>query len=136
MDGTGKKRRDNMHTRMWLDTYLKELNRELNEDHDFISKVIERTMFQGILETSPKAEYIYFGTPEYGRIISRKQIYTFINSKSWQHYECVHIGPVFLRPHARYANRPIRNQKDHDQVDCYWPHFSEDLDMISKRFAF
>ena len=136
MDGTGKKRLDNMEVRIWLKDRLVKANRELNSSHELICKVLDRIMFQGISESSTPAEYIYFGSPEYGRVCSKKQIIAYVNSRSWHFFECLHIGPIFFRPHARYAKGKVRNEKSRAEIEGYWPNFADDLDRISKRFSF
>ena len=136
LDGTGKKRLSNIETSQWLEKELKEANDELNMNREVISKVLERTMFQGIDENAQPAQYIYFGTPEIGKVLSRKQIESYVNGRGWRFFNCLHIGPIFLKPHARYIRGPIRDAQRREEVYCYWPNLPDDLDRISKRFKF
>lgn len=136
MDGTGEKRMDYINVSTWLEKLIPDANYELNRDHALINKFIQRVMFQGIDETAQEAGYIYFGSPEYGQIVSKRQIFAYSNSRSWQHFNCLHIGPIFFKPHARYSKGKIKSVVMREKVDCYWPNFAEDLDRIGKRFTF
>lgn len=136
LNGSGVNRLDNMGTRTWLDKELKKANDELNENYELIVAFIERTMFQGVDQTVDGVDYVYFGTPEYGQTISKRQIIKYVKTKSWHFMQCLHIGPIFLKPHARYANREILTPEYRERVDCTWPNLSEDLDFINKRFTF
>ena len=107
LDGTGKIRLD------WYELYQKykdrilEANDELNDSTEFVKKVIKRTVFQGVDEKSHMAEYLYFGDQEYGTIVSFNQMNKYIDRKphNWDFYENIHIGPIVLRPHGRYAHK-------------------------------
>ena len=136
LDGSGKRRLDSLAIRIKMDKLLKIANRELNSSREVIDKVMERVLFQGIADNGPNAEYIYFGSPEYGQIVSKRQIYTYIDNRSWQFATKLHIGPIFIRPHARYADKKIFNPLSRERVHCYWPNLADDLDRISKRFSF
>ncbi len=136
INGSGTKRMNSYEVNSRLNKLIQEANKELNSDHSLIDKVIHRMIFQGIDETAPQAGYIYFGSPEYGKIVSRKQIYTYINYRSWVYYNCLHIGPMVLKPHARYADREIKHINLREKLDCYWPNLSDELDRIGKRYSF
>ena len=136
IDGTGKRRMNNLEVNNWLRKRLKEANDELNMNREVINKTLDRVMFQGILESSTPAEYIYFGTPEIGKVVSKKQIQAYVNSRGWRFFQCLHIGPIFLKPHARYTRSRIKDVQRREEVYCYWPNLADDLDRISKRFNF
>ena len=136
MNGTGKKRMDGFETRAWLHEQIKAANNELNNNYELIHKFLERTMYQGIDETAPNVDYIYFGTPEYGVVVSKKQIQTYVDKRNWKYFDNLHIGPVFFKPHARYAAKRIVSTERREMVHCYWPNLAMDLDMISKRYTF
>ena len=136
LNGTGKKRLDNMEVRMWLNKELQRANDELNDNLELINAFSERALFQGIDETADHVDYIYFGSPEYGKVVSKKQVMKYIDTKSWHFMQCLHIGPIFLKPHARYANREIITPEFRERVDCSWPNLADNLDYIAKRFTF
>lgn len=136
MTGDGKKRMDSYEARDWLHKEIKLANDELNKNKDLIHSFLERTMYQGIDETAPNVDYIYFGTPEYGVIVSKKQIQTYVDRRNWRYFDNLHIGPIFLKPHARYAHTNINSVERREKVHCYWPNLAMDLDMISKRYSF
>ena len=136
MDGSGKKRLNQADTFQWLRTRIKEANDELNNNYEIIEKVMNRVMYQGIDPLAHAVDYIYFGTPEYGVTVSKKQITTYVKRKSWNYFDFLHIGPIFLKPHARYSKKHIVDEKRHNTVHCYWPNLSEDLDRISRRYTF
>lgn len=134
LDGSGKRRMDYFQTRMWLENELKEANQELNKNYKLINAFLERTLFQGINPDADGVDYIYFGTPEYGKIVSKRQIFKYVKIKTWLFMDTLHIGPILIKPHARYADKEILNQKYREEVFCYWPNLSDNLDFISKRF--
>ena len=136
LDGSGSKRLTTYEAFNWLDERIKEANKELNKSYDFIDKVMHRLIYQGVDETAPSVDYIYFGSPEYGFTVSKKQLSTFVRKKNWAYFNYLHIGPIFIKPHARYSDKEIVNPKLREKVHCYWPNFSIDLDRISKRFTF
>ena len=138
LDGTGKIRLD------WYELYQKykdrilEANDELNDSTDFVKKVIKRTVFQGVDEKSHMAEYLYFGDQEYGTIVSFNQMNKYIDRKphNWDFYENIHIGPIVLRPHGRYAHKQIVSEKRRNEIQCNWPNLHADLDYIVKRYGY
>ncbi len=134
--GNGAKRLNQAETVFWLQKEIQLANDELNRNHDLINKVINRVLFQGIDDNAQSADYIYFGDPEYGQIVSKKQIYTFATYKSWVFYNHFHIGPIFFKPHARYANTPIINEASRNKIHCFWPNLPDVLTRISKRYSF
>ena len=136
LDGSGKKRLDSYEAREWLHKQIKKANMELNSNPDLIDSVLERTMYQGLDESAPAVDFIYFGTPEYGVVVSKKQIHTYVSQRGWRYYDNLHIGPIFIKPHARYANRQIVSVERRERVRCYWPDLMSDLDRISKRYTF
>lgn len=135
-DGSGPKRETSYNAYMMYRNRIKKANEELNKEEDFIDKVLERIMYQGVDPHAPGVDFLYFGTPEYGVAVSKKQIATYIRKRNWKFLNNLHIGPIFIKPHARYANTSIKSQTLRDKVHCYWPHLCEDLDRISKRYTF
>ena len=136
LDGSGKKRMNSMEVYTWLDKQIKLANDELNMNKEVVMKTLERTMFQGILDTSTAADYIYFGTPKIGQIVSRKQIEAYVKSRGWRFFQCLHIGPIFLRPHARYVRSHVKSVQRREEVYCYWPNLSDELARIKEKYEF
>lgn len=72
MTGTGKQRLSSYDAKAWLHKEIKAANMELNNNRELINDFLERAMYQGIDESAPNVDYIYFGTPEYGVTVSKK----------------------------------------------------------------
>ena len=135
MDGTGEKRMNYRDTYNWLEKRIQKANLELNNRYETIEAVVERVMFQGVNPTEPSAEYIYFGDVDYGILVSKRQVYSHLKHKSWHYYDNLHIGPILLKAHARYADRQIVSDERRNKITCYWAKLAADLEYISKRYA-
>ena len=135
MDGSGKKRKNYHEVYDWLQERIKAANEELNDRFDLIEKVVERVIFQGVDITAHEAEFIYLGNVDFGVTVSKKQVMTYLKNKPFNFYENLHIGPILLRPHARYSNREVVSDERRKQIVCYWTHFPEDLDYIDKHYS-
>ena len=136
LDGTGKNRMDYNKLRLVLDERIKEANEELNKDHGFIMKVITRCLFVGTLEKAIPIDCIYFGDYRFGIVATRKQIERHINRKDWRWMNNLHIGPIQLRPHARYIGKEIKDPEARNKLECYWANLSSDIDYISNRYDY
>lgn len=135
LDGSGKVR-NNYHTVYnWLKDKIALANQELNDRFDLIEKVVDRVLFQGVDVTAPAAEFIYSGDIDFGVTVSKRQMMSYIKKKTWSFYDNLHIGPILLRPHARYADRAIVSDDRRNHICCYWTHFAEDLKYIDKHYT-
>lgn len=134
MDGTGKRRMTYDELRFLLKDRIKAANDELNRDKSFVQEFIKHCLFVGVIENPVPADSVYHGSVEYGVVATDKQILKHIERKSWSYYNNLHIGPILIRPHARYVNKKVTNEDRRHKVECYWPHLAEDIDYISKRY--
>ena len=135
IDGTGVKRYELSELKYALRDRIKKANFELNQI-EIVVRVAERVLFQGVNPDVPEANAIYHGTFEYGVMANKKQILKYINAKKarWAFYDNLHIGPFFLRPHARYINTEIKSEKSRRMIDLHWPRMYSDIDYISHHF--
>ena len=136
LDGTGEKRMNYHKTFNWLCDRIKKANSEFECKQDVVEKVLDRLLFQGVDITADCADYIYYGDVDFGIVVSKRQIFTHLRRKSWSFYENLHIGPIMLKPHARYADHAIVSDDRRHQTMFYWPNFSADLEYIQKRYNF
>ena len=136
IDGTGEKRIEYDNLRVMLHDRIKEANEELNRDKDFIMTVIEHCVFVGTIPDADPADCLYHGNYEFGVVATRKQIEKHIYRKNWQWINNLHIGPLHLRPHARYVNKDIRSEKKRQTLECYWPNLAADIDWIAHRYDY
>lgn len=136
LDGSGEKRMNYHDVYNWLEERIAKANQELNDRFEIIEKVVERVVFQGVNPTADPADYVYYGDLDYGVVISRKQIMSHIKKKSWNYFDNLHIGPILLKAHARYAERQIVSDARRRKITCYWSHFAEDMAYIDKRYTF
>lgn len=134
LDGSGEKRKNYYETYDWLKNGIKEFNEEINLNHQWVEKIVDRVMFQGVDKNAPKADYIYQGDLTYGTAISREQVLTHLKRKTYDYYENLHIGPLMVRPHARYSRGKIKNEKLRNRIVFYWPNFPEDVRYINRRY--
>lgn len=136
-DGSGKRRMSSVETRFTYDEQIKKMNEEFNSSKAFVKNFADRVLFQGVNSQADRADYIYHGDPEAGVFISRDQFMRHIDRKSW-HYmvRCVHIGPFVIRPHARYSDKEILNEKHRNTVAVNYPGIVSDLLYIQNRYNF
>ena len=134
MDGSADKRMSYEKLRLLMKDRIDEANLELNAHNDFIWKVVERCVFIGTLKNAPEADALYHGDYEFGRVVTRKQVQKHIMRKNWNFYNNLHIGPLQIRPSARYIGKEIASEKRRHRVELYWPHLREDIDFIARRY--
>lgn len=135
MDGSGEDRWDYHETYDKYKEQIKAFNDEINADPEFVKQTIERFIFQGVNSDAPSADFIYDGDAEYGLVISKLQVLKHLTRKTWNFYENLHIGPLLIRPHAKYAHKPVKSEKLREKVEFYWANFSEDVKYIYNRYS-
>ena len=136
LDGTGTKRLNTMELTFKYQDRIKAANDELNASYDLIMDVFHRAMVQGLDPLANCVDYFYFGTPDYGNIVCYHQISTYIHKKCWGYFNCLHIGPFFIKPRARYVDKEIVSEYRRNLCIFYWPNLAEDIDYIGHRFTF
>lgn len=134
MDGSAKERMSYERLRLVLADRIKEANDELNKDKDFIWKIVERCVFIGAVQDAPEADALYHGDYEFGMVVSKKQVKKHIYRKTWDYLNNLHIGPLHIRPSARYIGREIVSEKRRQRVELFWPNLKDDIDYIARRY--
>ena len=133
-DGTGEKRFDYDELRYRLSTRIKEANEELNSNKDFVLSVIRRATFKGNKEDNIEADAIYHGNEDYGDVASIAQVMKHCNRRDWHYIKNLHIGPLHLRPHARYVDKEIKNPMNRERLEFVWVGLGADIRFISTRY--
>lgn len=136
LDGSAKERIEYNRFRLMMEKRIEEANEELNQSKEFVMKVIERCLILGTLENAIPIDCVYFGDCEFGHVATKKQIAKHIQYGNWKWMKNLHIGPLQIRPHARYVGKEIRNPKRRERVDLYWPNLSADIAFIAKRYDY
>ena len=137
IDGTAKEQRKSYaDVSQGLSDRIKEANLELNSDMDFILEVLERCMFKGSDESNIEAECIYFGDVDYGVVATKNQFIRNTKRRCFDYYDHLHIGPLLLRPDARYIGKEITYERKRERIVAYWPKLREDIEYMSKRFNY
>ncbi len=134
LDGSGKNRMPYEKLRYLLNERIESANDELNKNKDFVLEIVKRTLFKGSNDNSIEADYIYHGDAEFGVVVSRQQIMKHCMRREWKWITALHIGPIMLRPHARYIGKKIKRPRSRERLEFYWPKFYFELDYISKRY--
>ena len=135
LNGTGTRRMDTNEIYKILEKRIMEANEELNRDKKTVQKIMHRLLFKGVCDAAAEADYIYHGSLLDGILVSQKQVKKYIDKKDFSFLANLHIGPLLLRPHARYAGVPVKNEKSRREITFYWPNFRADLEYIDKRFG-
>jgi len=133
-DGSGSERFEFAKLHYLLDNRIKEANDELNSDIDRIYQVLERCVFAGAKEEFPRADALYHGDVSFGVVATEKQVRKHIYRKNWKWMDALHIGPLMLRPHARYIGVEIASEKRRHTIECHWSNLAADIAYISKRY--
>lgn len=136
IDGTGKVRKQAYEIRSELAKEIEEFNKFFEEHKDIVKEVVARCLFDGVNPQAYKADYIYYGNFEFGNFVSKKQVMNHIGRKSWMFMDCPHIGPLVLRPHARYAGKQILNENNRHRITITWPNLLPDIQYIQRRFNY
>ena len=135
IDGTGKTRYSLNELRYRLSDRIDAANIELNKDSDLLAKFAERVLFKGFRDDVPMADAIFHGDYLGGTVATRKQIMKFMRSRKWDYFDNLHIGPFFIKPHARYIGTEIKSEFSRLRVDVWWPRMLYDLDYIARKFG-
>lgn len=133
-DGTGSKRLEGLKVYEEYNDEIKYANEELNKNIDIVLKVVDRCIFDGAHEEYIPAEFIYHGDVEYGNVIDRHLVHEYVKNTSFKHYDALHIGPIIIKPHARYAHSDIKSEWRRNQVDCTRPYIGPKINAIAKRY--
>ena len=134
IDGTGEYRMDLSALKYQMQDEIREANTELNSDPDLLSRIITRMLFQGWSKDAMSADAIYHGNLYNGVIATKTQIMKHIKRKYWNYYDNLHVGPIFLRPHARYIGTEIKSEFSRHKIDGFWTNMVSDLKYISKKY--
>ena len=133
-DGTGKERMELIELKYQLRVQIKQANTELNSDPEILLKIIDRMVFQGWDENAQRADALYHGDMYQGVIVTRKQVIKHIRNKYWDYYDNLHVGPIFLRPHARYIGTEIKHEFSRHKIDGFWSNLLADIKYISQKY--
>ena len=134
IDGTGKERIELAELKYRLRIQIKEANQELNNDHDILINILDRMLFQGWDENAIPAYAIYHGDIYGGVVMTRKQFIKWIKNKDWNYYDNLHVGPIFLRPHARYIGTEVKSVFSQHKIDGFWSKMLADMKYISGKY--
>lgn len=134
IDGTGKERIPLFELKYQLATAIKEANTELNSDPEKLVKIIDRLVFQGWNNDAPMADAIYHGDIFNGVLATRTQVMKHIRNKDWDYYDNLHVGPIFLRPHARYIGVEVKHEFSRHKIDGFWTNLLADIKYISQKY--
>ena len=135
-DGSGQKRLGYKDVVNMLGDRIKEANSELNASLTFVEKVVKRCVFKGSYEENLEADAIYFGDRNYGIMATKRQIMKHLSKRGFDFYNNLHIGPLLLRPDARYVDRDINYERKRQRIVAYWPHLNADIDFISRHYNY
>ena len=135
-NGTGEQRFSYLKVAATLEERIKKANEELNYRKELVLKTMYHCVFKGAGEDNPLIDAIYFGTKDYGIMATRKQIIKHITKRNFAFYDNLHIGPLLLRPDARYVNKKIEDERKRNRIVAYWPNMNADIEYISKRYDY
>lgn len=133
-DGSGAEAMDFITLKMHFQDRAKKFNEEVMHNPYIIEKAILRCLFEGNRPGMQEAEYIYFGTPQYGALCSKKQILKHLTRRTWGFMGNPHIGPLQFRMHIRGQARFEENEYKRHTIDLWWANLQQDIEFISERY--
>lgn len=133
-DGTGTTRLPYHELMYKMKDQIRKANYELNSNKSLVVDTMERCIFAGTKDEQTHADFVYHGDINFGVLVSHQQLMKHINMRDWLYMDNLHIGPLQLRPHARYVDRDIANEKSRHSIDFYWANLFQDLEYISRRY--
>jgi hypothetical protein len=134
LDGSGTFRYSSMEIKEKLKERIKEANEELNQSKDLVLKVLERCLISGVCEDAIRIDGLYFGDEKNGQIVTRNMLIRYIKNGDWSWTENLHIGPMHIRPNARYAHSEVKSDFKRSKTYIYWPNLSDDIAYIARKF--
>lgn len=135
-DGTGSRRLNSKEVHEALKERIFKANAELNYDLTLVKRAVNRLMFKGVDEDNIEADALYFGDRDYGIVVNRNQIMKHINRRSFDFYDLLHIGPLLIRPDARYIDKEVADLRKRNRMVAYWPNLQADVRYISKHYDY
>ena len=136
-DGTGGDKREGYQKVVsGLGDRIREANDELNKDMNIILEVMNRCVFKGSNEENLEADCVYFGDVNYGIVATKNQFIKNTKRRGFDYYDHLHIGPLLLRPDARYVDKEISYERKRNRIVAYWPNLREDIEYMSRRFNY
>ncbi len=137
VDGSAPENRKNyMSVYTALEERIKLANEELNDELNFVERAVRRLMFKGSNADNPEADAIYFGDVDYGIVATRRQILKSLVRRRFDFYDNLHIGPILLRPDARYVDKEITDERKRNRIVGYIPNMRSTIEYIAKRFTY
>ena len=134
LDGTGEKSLDYIESRIQYAEVISRFNERINGNKTFVEKMVNRALFTGAKSTNIEAEYIYFGSVNYGVLCSKNQVKKHISKRTWDYMENPHIGPLQFRAHSFNEPNDPQNKVRRNQCDFWWARLREDLEYIENRY--
>lgn len=130
-DNTGAVRYDSKEYSKMHPDLVKDLNKKLNKK-DILKKIITRVIFKGNYPDAPEAEYVYHGTCDNGVWASKKEIFDYIDSKTFNK-DCVAFGPLTYQAWNKNLNRNPNAEKKREQIQIKWGTLENSLTEITSR---
>ena len=135
-DGSGEIRKNTSELMYVMKDRIKKANGELNWNMELIVKTVKRLMFYGASSDYIPADALYFGDKDYGVVVTMKQVIRHLQKRGFDFYDNLHIGPLLIRPDARYVTKEIVSQRKYNRIVAYWPNLQADVIFISKRYNY
>lgn len=131
-DGSGIKRMSQKEVLSTYSDYILRLNEALNSDRFVVRDFVKRVVFEGNDILKQNADYIYHGDIEEGEICSKESVLQYVKRKTFSRLINVHIGPIMIRPYARYLSGVETHPEKRHQVTFEWNRMEWDFEYINE----
>ena len=131
-DGSGQRRMPQQEVLRVYSKEVEQLNLKLNSNRFFVRDFVKRVVFDGNDPFKPSADFIYHGDIEEGEICSKEAMLAYCKRKTFHRLINVHIGPVMIRPYARYTSGVETYPEKRQKVAFEWSRIGWDIMYINK----
>lgn len=134
LDGTGERYFTFKTARFFCLEKCHSFNIEINGNHDFIHKIVDRALFAGRNSEGVEADYLlFYKEDEMPIIISRVQMRYYLASKEFSFLDGPHVGPLLIYSSQRAKDNP-QNAFYRKRMGLWWPRFKSTLLYIQKYY--
>lgn len=130
LDGTGKKRLGQQEAMEVYQSEVDELNAAFNSNRFLVRDLAKRVIFEGNDPSKPKADFIYHGDIEEGKICPMDTVLNYFKLKRSDKLFTPHFSRILVRPYARYLNNQDTNPDKRHKVVFEWVRMKWDLEFM------
>lgn len=134
IDGTGDDDISYIDMKIKYKSEIDKFNSEMIKNKLLVKELIKRCLFNGTENNVIKADYVYFGTINFGSLVSEMQVMKHIERRKWAFMDNPHIGPLQFKSHYHGKQEDEHRQKQKYECVFWWANLGPDIEYISERY--